>query len=172
MNKLTKFYNGILFLKKHKNNIEENLKLLNCKTVLNDINDQWSMLLIDYKYIYDESIINSLLKISNYIPLLQYIDSGDYGWGYKVYVNGTQVAEAYISYQTLFEIAEEVYESKYPNIVFKDFYMSDDFIEFYMSSGFLEFEKEILNSAMYNLRFQPHIKNSNVESLKNFNISD
>ncbi|MDT0121598.1 hypothetical protein Q9R46_03025 [Paenibacillus sp. RRE4] len=159
---MSEFTSGSVTLMKYK---EEILKY--DPIYIDDLNNQWFVFITKDTEV-SEEIPESLVRISEKIPVLYFYNFEDHGWGYRLVYNSKEIASLQIIYELIDTIIIELAEERYPE---------EDHIEFLYvdprgENIRIELIEEVQSTNKYNEAIARQFINCNLEAFKRFEIAD
>lgn len=110
---MSEFTTGLLFLSKHKFKINERLTDKGMPFIIQSLNERWSGLFIEDDWLEKASTVDLMLELSKEVPLLNFQDAEDHGWGYRIFADGRELArfddDYYFDHGLVIELAEQRY---------------------------------------------------------------
>lgn len=157
---------GILFLKQHANTVQAWMDHASIPFFVHALNDIWSVLYVKDEKLEKPATVHTLIELSKFINLFYFTHIEDWGWGYRVFVNGFQVAEFYDDYHFDHTMAIQLAKERYPDV--------EDILYF------LYFDKEgrsLLDSLVEEINssrnyLEQQFKNKNIQSFEAFGLGD
>jgi hypothetical protein len=162
---MSEFTAGILFLKDGQSMVGNWITGKNLPHYLRSLNQKWSVLCLEDQYLSKPDTLSMMLELSKSLPLLHFQYAEEHGWGYKVFINGEQIADFDDDYAYEHRIVCEIVSEQYPEE--KDipsFLYFDD-----RGRGVLS---KIEASPEYAERIWRRFSRKNLQSLSHFGIDD
>ncbi len=155
---------AILLLKEHAAATASWMAHAGMPFFLHPINETWSALYIQDEKLEQASTVTMLIELSKFISLLAFRHAEDWGWGYRVFVNGFEVAYFYDDYHFDHTLAVELARERHPD--------KEDILYFlyFDQEGRALFDSlvEEINSSRHYLEQQ--FARKNVQSFAAFNV--
>jgi hypothetical protein len=107
---------GILVLQKHSTHVEAWMKHSSMPFFHHHLNDKWSAFFIKDEKIEQPETFDTLIELSKFVSLLHFFHAEDWGWGYRVFINGFEEASFYDDYHFDHTMALELAKQRYPDI--------------------------------------------------------
>jgi hypothetical protein len=105
---------GILCLKSGANHVQAWMAHTAMPFFLLPLNETWSLLLIEDDKLEQPETMEMLIECSKFVSLLYFFHDEDWGWGYRIYVNGFEVACFYDDYHFDHTMALRLAQERYP----------------------------------------------------------
>lgn len=131
-------------------------------SVIMQLNDKFIAYLTEDNYI-GELVPESIIQLSQEIPLLYFYNFEDHHWGYRLLVQGEEVGDLHIAYEYEEEIAYSIAKKKYPDMGFNELYFG----------GLLEEIREELEAgSVFKESFEAIFNNCRLELFSLLAVSD
>lgn len=157
---------GVLFLKEKTEHVEAWMQHAFMPFFTRPLNDKWSVLFVKDDKLEQSTTVNTLVEFSKFINLFYFTAHEDWGWGYRLFVNGFEVASFYDDYHFDNTMAVQLAKERRPDV--------EDILYF------LYFDKEgraLLDSLVEEVSSQPkylerQFDNKNVDAFEDFGVDD
>lgn len=80
------------------------------------VNARWSSLFVQDERLEQPSSVTTLIELSKFVSLLYFTHQEDWGWGYRVFVNGFEVASFYDDYHFDHTLAIAMAQEQRPDV--------------------------------------------------------
>lgn len=107
---------GILFLRKHLDHVRAWMAHATQPFFIRPLNEHWGVLFIEDDTLSQTTTIDMLVECSKFVSLLYFFEDENWGWGYRIYVNGFEVACFYDDYHFEHTRATQLAAERYPHI--------------------------------------------------------
>jgi hypothetical protein len=107
---------GILLLKEKTEQVEAWMQHASMPFFTRPLNAKWSMLFIPDDKLEDAFSVHTLIECSKFINLFYFTHHEDWGWGYRLFVNGFEVASFYDDYHFDHNLAIQLAKERHPDI--------------------------------------------------------
>jgi hypothetical protein len=156
---------GILVLNQHAEQARAWMKHTSMPFFIRPINAQWSALLIKDEKLEQPSTVDMLIEFSKFIFMIAFFHDEDWGWGYRVFINGFEVAHFYDDYHFDHRMAIQLAQERYPEIEDILYYL---YFEAEGRSLLDSLVEEVNSSRKY---LEKQFENKNVQCFETFGFS-
>jgi hypothetical protein len=111
-----KYTAGILFLKRHADHVQAWMSHASMPFFVRPLNERWAVLFIEDDKLKLATTVDLLIEFSKFVSLLYFFHDENWGWGYRIYVNGYEVACFYDDYHFDHTMAIQLASERYPHI--------------------------------------------------------
>ncbi len=160
----TEYTAGILFLRERAGQVQAWMHHTSMPFFVRHVNTRWSVLCIQDEKLEQQATVDLLIEFSKFIFLIHFLHDEDWGWGYRVFVNGFEVAHFYDDYHFDHRMAIQLAQERYPE--------TEDIL------SFLYFDKEgrsLLDSLVEEVNSSPRyveqqFSQKNVQAFASFGL--
>lgn len=160
----TTYTAGVLFLNQQVNQVKAWMSHSSMPFFVRPLNDKWSILFIQDDKLDQQSSVDLLVEFSKFVSTLYFFHDEDWGWGYRIFVNGFEVACFYDDYHFDHTTAVKLAQERYPHI---EDILSYLYFDKEGRALLEELVEEVNNSPEY---VEQQFADRNVEFFKIFNI--
>jgi hypothetical protein len=162
---MSEFTTGNLFLSKYSEQLQQ---MLGNSSVflIKALNKQWSVLYFEDDWLQRTSTKEVVLSLSKRIPLLNFSDAEDHGWGYRIFANGEEQAQFYDDYSLDHGMVIDLAETRYPDIDVQPFL----YLEEEGQRVFQQLLQEVRVSEQYQSAYAKQFEHKHVEAFSYFEI--
>jgi hypothetical protein len=107
---------GVLFLKEKSDQLEAWMLHASMPFFVRALNDRWSVLFVRDDKLEQSETVETLIECSKFINMLYFMHHEDWGWGYRAFVNGFEVAHFFDDYHFDHTLAIELAKERHPEI--------------------------------------------------------
>lgn len=156
---------GVLYLKEQTSQVEAWMQHASLAFFTRPLNDKWSVLFIQDDKLEDSVTLQTLIEFSKFINQVYFFHHEDWGWGYRVFVNGFEVAKFYDDYHFDHNLAIELAKERYPD--------NDDILYFlYFNKEGRELLEELVDEVnSTDTYLERQFAQKNVQAFAEFGIS-
>lgn len=105
---------GVLFLQQQSDTVKAWMTHSSVPCFVHPVNDQWSALFLRDEKLEQKATVVTLIELSKFVSLIYFTHHEDWGWGYRVFLNGFEVAHFYDDYHFDHTLAVELAKERYP----------------------------------------------------------
>jgi hypothetical protein len=107
---------GILCLKEKTDQLEAWMLHASLPFFTRPLNDKWSVMFIEDDKLEDPFSVTTLIECSKFINLFYFTHHEDWGWGYRLFINGFEEASFYDDYHFDHNLAIQLAKERHPDI--------------------------------------------------------
>ena len=163
---MSEFTTGNLFLSGHTEHVQERMLSNSISFLLEALTNKWSALYLEDDWLNESSSITLMLTLSESVPILNFSDAEDHGWGYRVFAEGGEQARFNDDYYLDHGMVIDLAEARYPDIDVQPFL----YLEEEGRRIFNLLLDEVRRSPDYQAAYAKQFENKHVEAFAPFGI--
>ena len=164
---MSEFTTGNLFLSKYSEQLQKQMVEKPSAFLVRPLNQQWSVLYFEDDWLQQTSTISVLLILSKNIPLLNFSDAEDHGWGYRIFADGREQAQFYDDFFLDHGMVIDLAETRYPDIDVQPFL----YLEEEGRRIFQQLLQEVRESEQYQAAYAKQFERKHVEAFSYFGVA-
>lgn len=164
---MSEFCTGNLFLSGYTKQLQERMSGRSTAFLVDALNQRWSVLYLEDDWLQQPSTIDLLLALSQDIPLLNFNEAEDHGWGYRIFAKRRQQAQFYDDYYLEQRMVIDLAETRYPDIDVQPFL----YLEEEGQRVFRQLLQDVKQSQPYRAAYAKQFQRKHVEAFSYFGIA-